>query len=89
MRIVDFKDESIFVRINEQVASAVPMNPKGVRVLKEIQLTVEEFDSLKGELADFCKGGIVAPPVWALFITVDGKSPWGQPAEASKILVPA
>ena len=71
MRIIDFPDNSILLKISEQVLGAQPSNPKGQRIIKEIALTAEEFEGFKSDLRDY---GFI--PIWAQLITVDGKCPY-------------
>lgn len=89
MRVIDYPEESMLARLCEQTLSCQPGNPKGLRILKEIQLTQEEFDQLREELRGY---GYL--PFWVSFITVDGKSPFpsqeqAQQQQASRILAPA
>ncbi len=87
MRVIDYPEESILARLCEHTLSCQPENPKGLRILKEIQLTQEEFEQLRGELRGY---GYL--PFWVQFITVDGKSPFPSQqqaeAQAPRILAP-
>ena len=78
----------MLARLCEHTLSCQPGNPKGLRILKEIQLTQEEFDELREDLRSY---GYL--PFWVSFITVDGKSPFPsqaqQQADAPRVLAPA
>jgi hypothetical protein len=70
MRVIDWPEDTILVKVSEAVQALQPFNPKGVRFVRSIELTEAEQEQLDGELAEY---GIMPP--FCQFITVNSELP--------------